>query len=223
KGKAGKDLRPPLNKLTKLGYRAELHKPPLTDKLIGELKSISDEWLTMMHGTEKKFTLGWFDYEYIKNCPVMAVHGPEGDITAFANIIPIYSCNQSTIDLMRRKKKIENGTMDFLFISLLEWARENGNTGFSLGLCPFTGIEDESNDPVIEKALKYIYENINQFFNFKGIHTFKEKFQPEWSPRYIIYPSQALLPSVCLSLVQAIEGKNFIRDHLKDLYKKSEG
>ncbi|MEQ8225387.1 MAG: phosphatidylglycerol lysyltransferase domain-containing protein, partial [Candidatus Eremiobacterota bacterium] len=141
KGKAGKDLRPPLNKLTKLGYRAELHKPPLTDTLIGELKIISDEWLTMMHGTEKKFTLGWFDYEYIKNCPVMAVHGPEGDITAFANIIPIYSCNQSTIDLMRRKKKIENGTMDFLFISLLEWARENGNTGFSLGLCPFTGIE----------------------------------------------------------------------------------
>jgi len=57
----------------------------------------------MQHGREKRFSLGWFDPAYIRQCPVMVVLDSEGKIQAFANIIPEYRRNEGTVDLMRRR------------------------------------------------------------------------------------------------------------------------
>jgi phosphatidylglycerol lysyltransferase len=53
-----------------------------------------------------------------------------------------------------------------------------------------------------------VYEHVNQFYNFKGLHAFKEKFQPDWSPRYVIYPGTASLPTTWLAVVRANSGAN---------------
>jgi phosphatidylglycerol lysyltransferase len=216
-GKAGKSLRAQVNRLTKLGHHVEFHAPPLSDSLLGELRSISDEWLTMMHGTEKSFSLGWFDDDYIRNGPVMAVHMPDGAISAFVNILPRYQFNGATVDLMRRRRETENGTMDFLLVALLQWAKAQGYVTFNLGLSALSGVGEHPGDPVIERALHYIYEHINQFYSFKGLHAFKEKFHPEWSPRYLVYPGPASLPSVAIAMVRADSGDNFVWDYFKDL------
>ncbi len=215
-GKAGKTLRAPVNRLTRLGYRAVLHEPPLPDGLLQELRTISDEWLTMMHGTEKRFSLGWFDDDYVRESAVMAVHSPEGWISAFANIVPEYQQNETTIDLMRRRREAEHGTMDFLFVSLFQWAKERGYATFNLGLSPLAGVGERSVDPVIEKALHYIFEHVNQFYNFKGLHAYKAKFHPIWSPRYLIYSSHASLPLVALAVIRADSG-DLAGSHLKEL------
>ncbi len=125
-GKAGKHLRTPVNKLTNAGYKFVVHQPPIPMNLLKELRAISDEWLTSMHGSEKRFSLGWFEDDYIRNSPIAAVHMPEGWISAFANLIPEYQANEVTIDLMRHRREIENGTMEFLFVSLFQWARDQG-------------------------------------------------------------------------------------------------
>jgi phosphatidylglycerol lysyltransferase len=54
--------------------------------------------------------------------------------------------------------------------------------------------------------MHFIYKNVNQFYNFKGLHEFKEKFHPEWSPRYMIYPGAANLAACWLAVVQANSG-----------------
>ncbi|MEW6288198.1 MAG: phosphatidylglycerol lysyltransferase domain-containing protein, partial [Chloroflexota bacterium] len=206
-GKEGKALRPPLNKLTKAGYTFRLHEPPIPDKLLEELRTISDEWLTMMHGSEKKFSLGWFEDEYIRHSPIAAVHAPEGWITAFANFVPEYQRNELTVDLMRRRSEIENGTMEFLFVSMFQWAKERGYDGFNLGLSALSGVGEKPGDPVIERVMHFVYENVNQFYNFKGLHAFKEKFHPEWSPRYLIYRGTANLAQAWLAVTQANSGE----------------
>lgn len=207
-GKAGKTLRTPINRLTRLGYRAEVHEPPLSDELLSELRAVSDEWLTMMHGTEKRFALGWFDDDYLRNAPVLAVHGPDGGIMAFANLVPEYQLNELTIDLMRRRRETESGTMDFLFVSLFQWAKARGYATFNLGLSPLAGVGEKADDPMAERAIHYIYEHLNQFYNFKGLHAFKEKFHPDWSPRYLVYPGPASLPAVALAVIRADSGDN---------------
>ncbi len=205
-GKAGKPMRAPVNKLTADGHQFILHQPPIPDSLLDQLRAISDEWLTMMHGSEKKFSLGWFDDDYIRSSQIGAVVTPEGWISAFANLVPEYQQSEITIDLMRHRHAIENGTMEFLFISLFRWAKAQGYKGFNLGLSPLSGVGEHSNDPAIEKAMHFMYEHVNQFYNFKGLHNFKEKFHPEWSPRYLIYPSQVDLSQAWLAVVQANSG-----------------
>ncbi len=216
-GKEAKTLRGAFNRLTRLGYRAALHPPPLPDDLLAELRAVSDEWLTTVHGREKGFSLGWFDDDYIRSSPVMAVHAPDGRISAFANIIPEYQRRESTIDLMRRRHAVESGTMDFLFIALLRWAREEGYATFNLGLSPLAGVGAEAGDPAIERALHYIYEHVNQFYGFKGLHDFKEKFRPQWSPRYLAYPGIATLPAVAVAIIRADSGDVFVWDYLREV------
>jgi len=215
-GRENKPLRAPVNKLTNAGYQFILHEPPITDELLDELRAISDEWLTHMHGTEKKFSLGWFEDDYIRNSPIAAVHSPEGWISAFANIIPEYQLNEISIDLMRHRREVENGTMDFLFVSLFQWAKTRGYQGFNLGLSALSGVGEKPEDPALERILHWIYEHVNQFYNFKGLHEYKEKFHPGWSPRYLVYPSTTNLAQAWVAVVQANSGDtNFILGFLK--------
>lgn len=215
-GKAGKALRTPVNKFTNARYKFIVHPPPISDELLEELRAISNEWLTSMHGSEKRFSLGWFDDDYIRNSPIGAVYTPEGWISAFANFVPEYQLNEVTIDLMRHRHEMENGTMDFLFASLFRWAKEQGYHGFNMGLSALSGVGQQAGDPAIERVMHWVYENVNQFYNFKGLHSFKEKFHPEWSPRYLIYQGAINLAPGWLAVVQANSGSdNMLSGYLK--------
>jgi len=205
-GGANKGLRSAYHHLTKLDYHTRVYSPPLPDDLLRELFSVSNEWLAAMHSREKRFSLGWFDEGYIRNSPVIVVLTPEGTISAFANLVPKYTLNEISVDLMRHRSKVIPGTMDYLFVALFEWARERGYATFNLGLSSLSGIGEHNEDPAIEKGLHFIYEHVNQFYNFKGLHAFKEKFHPEWSPRYLIYPGAASLPAVAAALIRADSG-----------------
>ena len=205
-GRTNKGMRSAYNRLTKLGYTAEVLQPPVRAEQLAQLRSISDEWLTNMHGSEKRFSLGWFHEAYIKNCPLMVVRDPDQNSVAFANIVSEYNLNEITIDLMRHRRRVVGGTMDFMFVSLMQWAREQGYLTFNLGLSALSGVGNKPGDPALERMLNFIYEHINQFYNFKGLHEFKEKFHPMWSPRYLIYPRIMDLAIIWLAVTQANSG-----------------
>ncbi len=205
-GGANKPVRTSVNRMNRLGHKAEMCEPPLPPGLLHELRDISDEWLTMMKGTEKRFSVGWFDDEYMRQGRVMVVRAPAGYVTAFANVVPEYARSEVAIDLMRRRQDVENGTMEFLFVSLFEWAKAHGYATFNLGLSALSGVGEHFDDPAVERALHYVYEHIDRFYNFKGLHEFKEKFHPCWSPRYLMYPGATALPAVIAALVRADSG-----------------
>jgi phosphatidylglycerol lysyltransferase len=207
-GGENKSIRTPVNRLTKMNYHADVIAPPLTHELMTELRVVSDEWLTNMNGTEMHFSVGWFDNDYIQDGAVIVIRDPQGQVNAFANIVPEYQRHEVSIDLMRHRRETENGLMDFLFVSLLQWAKDTGYHSFSLGLSALSGLGEHSDDPAIERALHYIYEQVNQFYNFKGLHAFKAKYHPNWEPRYLIYPNAASLPAIALAMAQAETGRD---------------
>lgn len=214
KGKANQNLRNYFNRLTKAGYQVKFYLPPISDTLLAQLKIVSDEWLKSMQGAEKKFSVGWFDDAYIRECEIVTVETPDGHITAFANIIPEYQINEITIDLMRYRAQVEPGTMDFLFISMFQHFQKQGYDGFNLGLSALSGVGETPDSPRLEKALRYLYQHLNQFYNFKGLHAYKEKFHPRWEPRYFVYSNLVALPEVVVALIRADSG-----DRLLDYFK----
>ncbi len=181
-GGRSKDIRGRVTRLQKLGYTTRMHSAPLPEPLLDELRSVSDEWLQSVRGGEKSFFIGAFEDDYIKHCPIMAVHGPDNKICAFANLYPEFARNEATIDLMRRRRAGENGIMELLFVSLFLWSKEHGYDTFNLGLSPLAGVGHETDDPAGERALRFIYERSRRYYNFQGLHGFKSKFHPQWSP-----------------------------------------
>jgi phosphatidylglycerol lysyltransferase len=213
-GKTNQNLRNAQNKLKKQGYIVEFEEPPISPTRLQELREISDEWLHLMHGSEKQFSLGWFDESYLRTCEIAVVRSPIGEGVAFANIVTEYQQNEITIDLMRRRQAIEHGVMDFLFIELFQHFQTKGYAGFNLGLSALSGVGESPTSPRLEKGMAYLYEHLNQFYNFKGLHNFKQKFHPRWESRYLIYPSLAALPDVVVALIRADSG-----DRLLDYFK----
>lgn len=213
-GKAGKKLRAPVNKLHKQGTTVQFHQPPIAAELLKTLKAISDEWLSHMHGSEKQFSLGWFEDDYLGSCEIATVETAAGEVLAFANIVPEYQLNDITIDLMRHRADIDRGTMDVLFVSMFQHFKAEGYDGFNLGLSALSGVGESADAPRLEKSLKYLSEHLERFYSFQGLHEYKDKFHPRWEPRYLVYPGLVSLPTVVTALVRADSG-----DRLLDYFK----
>ena len=143
------DFKRSMNKFTKEGFYLEVKMPPYETSLLDELKEISDEWLSTGR-RERGFTLGNFTYKYIQENPVILLKDKNNKIIAFLNRIKSYIPDEATIDLMRHKKDIPNGTMDFLFESYLNILNKEGFKTFSMGLSPFAGINESIDSPFIE-------------------------------------------------------------------------
>ncbi|HMB22971.1 MAG TPA: phosphatidylglycerol lysyltransferase domain-containing protein, partial [Anaerolineales bacterium] len=193
-GSANKTLRNTYNKMVRNGYHYDVIQPPYSARMLHELSYISNDWLTMQHAVEMRFSLGWFDEAYLNTCPILLVRDREGFIEAFANLVPEFQAKEIAVDLMRYRSQSESGLMDFLFVSLFQWAREQGYDTFNLGLSALSGVGEHSDDPIIERAVSFIYQNVNRIYNFRGLHSFKEKFHPVWVQRYLVYPGAPSLP-----------------------------
>ena len=213
KGKANQNLRTAINRLTKAGHQVKFYEPPLSSELMRQMKVVSDEWLQMVQGAEKQFSVGWFNETYLRETRAIAIHTPDGKISAFANMIS--SGNQMVgVDLMRRRTEVENGTMECLFASMLQHSQELGYAEFDLGLSALAGVGEAEKCGRLEKVLIYLSDHLSKFYNFKGLHSFKDKFGPRWEARYLVYPSLGSLPDVVVALIRADSGDRLL-DYLR--------
>jgi phosphatidylglycerol lysyltransferase len=207
------ELRASTERLAGLGHRVALHEPPLALPLVEELRTVSDDWLDVRQTREKGFASGWFDDDYVATSRVAAVHSPDGAVTAFVNILPEYQPREVTIDLTRRRRDAPQGTMDFLFVRMFDWARAQGYDTFNLGLIPLSGVGAATGRPgaaaesTPERMMQYIYKRFNQVYNFHGVYEFKARFHPQWSPRYLQYRGATSLPAVWVAVLRAHTGE----------------
>jgi phosphatidylglycerol lysyltransferase len=205
------ELQGSVARVTGLGYTAQVYESPLTDELLHELHAISDEWLTLISGVERRYSRGWFDEEYIRSSRVIVIYTGEGIACAFANLLPEYQRSALSVDLMRLRNGADKDTLDFLFVNLFSWAADRGYSAFDLGLSGLSVNPEKNGDPVVERTLQFILEHVNTFYDFKGLDEFKARFHPTWSPRYLVYTSPANLPALALALVRADSGDSFGR------------
>ena len=136
---------------------------------------------------ERRFTLGNFNFKYLQTTPLIILKDKNNKVIAFLNRIKSFIPGEVTIDLMRHKRDIPNGCMDFFFDSYLQILNKEGLKTFSLGLSPFTGINESVDSPFIEKVMEELFDHFNMMFSFKGLRYYKEKFEPRWEDRYFVY------------------------------------
>jgi len=48
--------------------------------------------------------------------------------------------------------------------------------------------------------MKSVRTSFNTAYNYKGLHAFKQKFNPNWEPRTLIHPGVQNLPAVALAI-----------------------
>ena len=169
------------------------------------LERISDHWLAAKKTREKGFSVGAFDRAYLSRLP-LAVVQREGHTVAFANVWLGGECEELSIDLMRYGDDAPPGVMDYLFAELMLWGKAQGYRHFSLGMAPLSGLEPHRFAPVWNRAGALLFRFGEHFYNFQGLRGFKEKFDPEWEPRYLAAPGGIALPFVLTHVAGLISG-----------------
>lgn len=162
--------------------------------IMDELKRISDSWLSHHAGGEKSFSMGGFDPRYVAEFPVAVVRGDEGKIVAFATLWTTSSKTAFSMDLMRYSDEAPKNVMDYLFVELLQWGKDEGYQAFEFGVAPLAGLQDRPLAPIMSRVGRLLYERGEEIYNFQGVRRYKDKYDPVWQPRYIAAPQKWAIP-----------------------------
>ncbi|MBI3861648.1 MAG: bifunctional lysylphosphatidylglycerol flippase/synthetase MprF [Planctomycetia bacterium] len=204
-GGSRKGLRQNRNRLQKEGYALEIVPRESVPELLPTLKSISDAWLGEKQGSEKGFSLGYFEEAYLRRFPCAVVR-KEGEMTAFANLWLGAGNEEFSVDLMRHRPDSQRGIMDFLFVELLLWGQSQGYQWFNMGMAPLSGIEARQLSPLWNKFASLLFKHGDQFYGFEGLRDYKDKFDPVWTPKYLAARGGLALPRI-LADVTALIGR----------------
>jgi len=204
-GGGRKGLRYTKRKLEKEGCRFEVVPTESVAAHIDGLKNISDAWLRERNSREKGFSLGFFQPDYIRRCPVALVIRNDR-VEAFANLWPGTQLEELSLDLMRYLPEAPDGVMEYLFICLMLWGKEQGYRWFNLGMAPFSGFENRALAPLWNRLGAFVFRHGEHFYNFPGLRQYKEKFDPQWRPKYLATPGGLALPQIFTNLATLISG-----------------
>ena len=181
-GSARKGLRYTSHKLEREGCIFEVVPTEKVPSLLPELKRISDAWLGRKVVREKGVSLGFFDADYLERFP-MGIVRKNDKIVAFANIWSGAEKEEVSTDLMRYLLESPPGVMEYLFIHLMLWSKNEGYRWFNLGMAPFSGIESRALAPLWNRIGAFVFRHGEHFYNLRGLRQFKEKFDPVWDSR----------------------------------------
>jgi len=199
-GKKQRGLRATMNRLDKEGVSLEILTPPFSKKDFIKMREISDEWLggRKEHG----FSMGFFSENYLYKAPIAVVKNGAGELVAFANIMPTYTDKMVSIDLMRYGKDAPANIMDFLFVSLFCYYREQGVEYFNLGMAPLSNVGTSRKSFLQERIANLIYQFGAHFYSFHGLRDYKNKYANTWKSRYTMYSRDNMILSVVFSLLR---------------------
>ena len=200
-----RNLRRLHHKVERKGCTFKIVPPGQIGPLLPEFKKISDSWLEAKNTKEKKFSLGYFDEEYLKKFHAGIVQRDE-KILAFTNIFCGAEKEELSADLMRHQPEAPNGVMDYLFVELMLWGKREGYRWFNLGMAPLSGLEDPDSPSLWNRFGSFVFRHGEHFYNFQGLREYKEKFVPLWEPKYLASPAGPALPRILVNIASLISG-----------------
>lgn len=202
-GSDRREFRHELRKLEREGCSFKILSQEQVAAMLPTLRAISDAWLGTKHAREKGFSLGFFREEYVRQFPAAVVIQGEA-VIAFATLWSGAGQMELSIDLMRYDPKAPQGIMDFLFVHLILWGKTKGYQWFNLGMAPLSGLASHASAPLWNRLGTFVFRHGEHFYNFQGLRHYKEKFAPEWQPRYLASPGGLVLPRVVTNIAALV-------------------
>jgi len=204
-GAARAELRQSHRRAQRDGATFEVVTPEAIEPLLPVLQRISTAWLTSKSTSEKRFSVGAFSPQYLRQFP-LAVVRCGGAPAAFANLWTTETRAELSVDLMRFGPEAPRSAMDYLFVELMQWGREAGFRSFNLGMAPLSGLETHPLAPAWHRVGNFIFRHGEHFYNFEGLRRYKAKFDPQWEPRYLVARGGIALPRVLIDVSVLIAG-----------------
>lgn len=129
----------------------------------------------------------------------------DGVVRAFLQLVP-WGSDGMSLDVMRRDSSAEPGVNELMIATALERAPELGIRLVSLNFAAFRSALERGErlgaGPVL-RAWRRALVFASRWLQIESLYRFNAKFQPQWQPRFLLYPSAADLPRVGIAALEA--------------------
>jgi phosphatidylglycerol lysyltransferase len=73
-------------------------------------------------------------------------------------------------------------------------------------MAPLSGFEQHRLAPIWNRLGALLFRHGEHFYNFQGLRDFKDKFDPDWQPRYLAAPSVLTMPIALTRIARLVSG-----------------
>ncbi|MEU6852414.1 phosphatidylglycerol lysyltransferase domain-containing protein [Actinacidiphila alni] len=214
-GRAMRNVRQMVKRIERSGYVCRVRRVrELTEDEKHRVRLAADAWRGT--DTERGFSmaLGRFGEELDGDCVVVTAHKereqgaphPElGDLRAVLHFVP-WGADGMSLELMRRDRAADPGLNELLIVAALQQAPALGVARVSLNFAMFRSAlargERIGAGPVL-RGWRGLLVFLSRWFQIESLYKFNAKFQPEWVPRFLVFPNSRDLPRIGFAIMQA--------------------
>ena len=185
-GKKGAKMRMNINHAKKAGVTIAEYKPLLQrdPDIEAAFDRVTNEWLGQKKSSLLAFTMGKAGLENPMDKRYFYAKNAEGTIVAFIAFVPFLGKDGYMADVTRHGCNAPGGVMETIIYEAFQTFRSEGVHYGSLGVAPLAGLDDEKAS-LVERLLRFVYNNLNDCYGFKDLYRAKEKYSPtQWLPAY---------------------------------------
>ena len=135
-------------------------------------------------------------------------------VAAFAVLSPIPARNGWLVEQFPRVPRAPNGTIELLLTTAIRAIAESGATYVTLGMAPLARRDhaQETEPRWLRTLLGFAALHGKRFYNFRGLESFKSKFNPEdWEPVYAIENSPSFSGRALYAIAGAFASRSPLR------------
>ncbi|MGW4896522.1 phosphatidylglycerol lysyltransferase domain-containing protein [Kitasatospora sp. NPDC004240] len=211
-GRAMRNVRQMVKRIERNGYSCKVRR--VSELSLEEKHRIADaaaRWRGT--DTERGFSmaLGRFGDPGDDACVVVTAHkepaeGEDGDdLKAVLHFVP-WGPDGISLELMRRDRAADPGLNELLIVAALQAVPALGVRRVSLNFAMFRSAlargERIGAGPVL-RAWRGLLVFSSRWFQIESLYKFNAKFQPEWEPRFLVFPNNRDLPRIGFAAMQA--------------------
>ncbi|WP_020575730.1 bifunctional lysylphosphatidylglycerol synthetase/lysine--tRNA ligase LysX [Actinopolymorpha alba] len=201
-GRHMRGVRQAVQRLGRAGYTCRIRRhSELSASELAEVAADAERW----RDTEKErgfsMALGRLDDQRDRHCVLVECFDVHGVRRALLSFVP-WGRRGLSLDVMRRSPTAANGVVELMVTRLVESAGGLGVDRISLNFAVFRGglVEGaQIGAGPIARIWRRTLLLASRWWQIEALYRANAKFEPEWIPRYICYPSSRDLPRIVLA------------------------
>jgi len=204
-GRTMRNVRQMVNRVERAGYQTEIYRiRELPAGLAMMFRNQAESWRGAETERGYSMALGRLGDPADGNCVAVAAM-KDGMLRAFLHFVP-WGTDGLSLDLMRRDRAADPGLNEYLITAALRACPGLGVTRVSLNFAVFRSALERGGrlgaGPII-RAWRGVLVFASRWFQIESLYRFNAKFQPEWQPRYIVFPGAGDLPRIAIAALEA--------------------
>ena len=205
-GRPMRGVRQAVARTQRAGYRVRCARmSDLPEEDIRAARAAGDAWRDGPVERGYSMALGRFGDEADGDCVLVRVTDATGTLRGLLHLVP-WGARGLSLDLMRRSRDAENGTVEAMVTGLLAECGRLGVERVSLNFAVFRSVfarGDRVGAGPVLRLWRGVLLQASRFWQIESLYRANAKYRPEWVPRFLCFDRPGNLSTVGVAALRA--------------------